>query len=541
MCRTRGTCARLPIRSAQAKRFGAIFDQLRVADLATFPRTSDLPNFSWLRSVGTAVWGGNTIRECLLTTPKKQAKTTGGALLFLAAFLSDQAPNQQYTILAPSVGIAALAFDAIHGAIEADQTLRDLLHVRPYVREIESRKTGSKLAVKAFERSAATGLKGSILLDESWLLGEKAQSHKLRAQIRGALAASPTAKILHITTTSDDVPRGTWAELLAYARSVRDGRVIAPGFLPVIYEPWPGCDPWTDETAWPCLLPSFPHIADAAFYRSVIAEANQSGPDAVARDKAQFFNVTAETAMAGADGWSVARILASLTGRLTEADLFRQADSIAAGIDLGGLSDLSAITFLGLAPDRSWLVATRCWASPSVWERNSPIKTALPDFMNDGDLIPCAPGDDLPGILGLLDQARDTGKPKVVGIDPAGASQLADELDQMPGFRVVTDPGAVGWSGDVPVIGISRSARSLVTPIRTFERMAEAGRVLLSDQRILGWSLANVRLARSGAAEYLDRSRQSEKIDPVAALLDAVAAHGIVPEQMTADVSAWIG
>ena len=100
-----------------------------------------------------------------------------------------------------------------------------------------------------------TGLRGSVLVDELWLTGENASTDRLRAQIRGALASDPTAKIVYISTVSGTLPRGMFANLLEYGRNVRDGKIIDDSFLPVFYEPWPGCpDPMKDESVWPLIL-----------------------------------------------------------------------------------------------------------------------------------------------------------------------------------------------------------------------------------------------------------------------------------------------
>lgn len=533
--------AKLPMRTKKAKRFAAIFDRLRVGDLDGEPMTSELPNTSWVRDIGMAVWGGNTVKECLICCPKKQSKSTFGSLLFLAAFLAETKPRQTFTILAPSIGIAGITFAAIEAAIQADQTLSDLCHVRSYTREITNRDTGATLTVRAFEKSASTGLKGSVLLDESWLLGEKATGQKLRAQIRGALAASDTAKIVHLTTTSDDPPRGFWADLLSYARQVRDGEVMDPAFLPVIWEPWPDCpDPFEDESVWPKLMPSFPHIAAPEFYRSMIAEAKASGPAAIARDKAQFFNWTPETASAGADGWLVADMLPRLVERISIADLFAQSDVIAAGCDLGGLSDLSSLEFLGVKGDR-WMVAARAWATPTVWQVNTSSASAFDDFVADGDLVRIEPGQDLDGILDLLEQARDTGKLTALGIDPAGAQQLTDHLAATPGFQIVADPDDLSGFGDVPILGVGQTALKLSPALRTIERQADQGLLRVSDARLMQWSFGNVRIGRHGAADHVDRSRQQDKIDVIAAILDAVSVYLVVPEPIAFDTACLMG
>lgn len=535
--------ARLPINTPEAKRFGAIFDKLRVGDLAGSPKTSELPNFGWLRDAGCALWGGPTIRECLLSCGKKNSKSNGGALLFLAAFLANKTPRQQFTILAPSIGIAEICFGAVTAAIESDPELAQLTHVKGYTRTIEHRRLGSILSVKAIDKSATTGLKGSVLLDESWLLGEKSTATKAMAQVRGAIASNPDAKLLHISTTSDDVPRGTWAELLRYARGVRDGRIDDPAFLPILYEYWRELEPndFPPEEDWPKLLPSFPHIAGPEYYRSAIASSVENGAAGIALTKAQLFNITPETAMAGAESWSVARVLPKITTPgLSIESIVETCESVAVGVDLGGFDDLTAITAIGVVSDQ-WHVATRAWATDGVWKGNQSSRTIFDDAVAAGDLFRIEPGDDVPAIIDILRDANSAGKLAVVGMDGAGAADLLDLLEVETGFQIVTDPDQTEGYGTTSVMGISQTARGLHPALKSLERKAEAGRLRISDQPLLAWCLANTRIARVGAADAIDRSRRQDKIDCVAALLTGTAALLIRPKVDEFDVEALVG
>lgn len=532
----------LPVDTAEARRFGEIFDRLRVADVAGQPKTVDLPNMAWVKTIGQALWGSSAIRQALVCTAKKQSKTSSGSLLFGTAFLGDKLPGQQYTILAPSKDIADKAFQAIWGAIKADAYLSGKIYPREYVRELEKLETGTKLNVIAYDKSAATGLKGSVLVDESWLLGEKPTAQSTRAQIRGALLSSPYAKILQISTTSDDIPRGAWADLISYARKVRDGLILDASFLPAIWEPWEGCpDPFEDESVWPMLLPSFPHISGPEDYRGIISEAKNAGPSAIIRDKAQFFNLSPGMHAVGDKGWKVARMAHHVSGPLTIDDLIERSQQIAAGVDLGSLDDLSSLTFLGEDKTGRWLVAGHSWATQSAWEYNKPSASLFDDFVDQGELTKCEPGEDIGGIFALLEAARATGRLRGIGIDPAGAADLAEAFEESPGYQLVTDPKDVGWSGDVPVLGVGQTAFKLMPALRTIERKVEQRKILLSSSPLLQWSLSSAVMRRAGAAEAIERASPERKIDPVAALLDATTVFLAIPPKKKFDPLSLIG
>ena len=336
--------------------------------------------------------------------------TSGGAMLCLSAFLAFETPNMGYTLIAPTLSIANFAFEQIAGSLRADPELELLVKIVDYKKEIVHRINGAKLMVRPASLSAITGLKGSVFLDELWVFGGITRGQKLRQQLRGALAANPMARGLYITTQSDHPPQGLFRTMLSYARKVRDGEIHDPSFLPVLFEPWPGCDPWLDSTVWPCLLPSYPHIAGPEFYRGVINEAIVGGPSMIAEAKSQMFNVEISSGMSGA-AWIAARIPPSL--RDPEIDLnwiIENCDRIAVGIDLGGSVDLTALTVVGEL-NKVYHVWCRAWISQDgMMESNlsEQSKAALEQFQEqDGDLVFINPGEDIPEIVGICEQVNE--------------------------------------------------------------------------------------------------------------------------------------
>jgi len=505
----------LPMQTESADKMSAIFKRLRMPDLPGQPRIGDLEGGEWIDYVARAVWGGREVREAFICIAKKQSKSAHGGLMFFSAFLADKIPTQRYTCIAPTIAIARLVFDIIVGAIDADPTLASVLIVRRHVREVEHRNTGSILRVLPFSPEALTGLRGNVLLDEVWLLGTKMAGEKLRAQLKGALAATPSAKLIYITTTSDTIPVGMFAQLLKYARAVRDGDVVDPTFLVAIWEPWEGCDPWNNEDVWPMLLPSFPHIVQPEFYRSVIREANNSGPSAIVRDKAQFFNVTAEENIQG-ETWVISEYLPSVsTRKVTLDEIITKCNSVAIGIDLGGADDLSAATVIGQDADTSiWYVWAKAWATKLAMTRNPKIAAKLQDFVNDGDLDVIENGGDVVPMVDLCIKVREAGVLHGIGIDPAGAADLVDALVEAE-FDTESD--------EPEVMGVGQTAYRLNAAVETFERRVLEGRAEIDNSRLLRWCFGNTVIVQRGQARGIEKNLPTDKIDPISATLDATA------------------
>src|SRR5690606_25794164 len=116
----------LPIDEARGARAVAIFDKLRLADVPGTPTLAEAAG-DWFRDIVRNLFGAvdpvtraRWIREVMLLVPKKNSKTTNGALLMVTALLMNERPRGQLIMTAPTHDIAELAYDAAAGAIDLD-------------------------------------------------------------------------------------------------------------------------------------------------------------------------------------------------------------------------------------------------------------------------------------------------------------------------------------------------------------------------------------------------------------------------------------
>src|SRR6187399_665420 len=86
----------LPLDLVEGNRAVAIFDKLRLHDVAGTPTMAEAGG-DWFRAILRALFGSidpatkqRMIRELLLLVPKKNAKTSQGALLMLTALLLNE-------------------------------------------------------------------------------------------------------------------------------------------------------------------------------------------------------------------------------------------------------------------------------------------------------------------------------------------------------------------------------------------------------------------------------------------------------------------
>ncbi len=90
------------------------------------------------------------------------------------------------------------------------------------------------------------------------------------------------------------------------------------------------------------------------------------------------------------------------------------------------------------------------------------------------------------------------------------------------------------------LFGIGQSAFRLATAVRSLERRAEQETVQFADQGLMKWALGNVVVGQRGNSPTIEKDRALDKIDPVAALLDAATVAVTQRSKTLGDISHWI-
>lgn len=239
----RSLIPRLPIDVSRGERAVAVFNKLRLADVGGTPTLAEAGG-EWFRDIVRVLFGSldpvtkqRMIRELMLLVPKKNSKTTNGALLMLTALILNTRPNASLIMTAPVQDVAELAFDAAAGAIRLDPVLEKTFHIQDHKKTIKHRVTGAELEIMTFDPAVLTGQKPvAVLIDELHVVARMAKAKRALRQLRGGMLPFPEAFMAFITTQSDEPPMGAFKEELTKARAIRDGKRQARGMLPVLYE-----------------------------------------------------------------------------------------------------------------------------------------------------------------------------------------------------------------------------------------------------------------------------------------------------------------
>jgi phage terminase large subunit-like protein len=507
----------------------AVFNKLRLADVPGTPTMAEAGG-DWFRDIVRALFGAldertrqRMIRELFLLVPKKNSKTTNGALLMLTALLLNERPNASLIMTAPVHDVAQLAFEAAQGAIALDPVLERKLHVRDHLKTIVHRETKAELAIMTFDPSVVTGQKPVYsLIDELHVISKMSKASSALRQLRGGMHPFPEGFLAFITTQSEEPPSGVFKDELTKAREIRDGKRQG-AMLPVLYE-FPDDmqrdpeKPWKDPANWALVTPNAGRSISIPRLVEDMQDAESKGEGELRAWASQHLNVEIGIALhhdrwVGADYWEQCGIVLSLD------DMLKRCDVVTFGIDGGGLDDMLGACALGReAGTGRWLHWAHAWIHPIVLERRKSEAERFEQFEREGDLtIVEHVGDDVEQVSEIIDRIERAELLDNIGVDPAGIGDMVDAI-------------AAKKIDEKRIIGVPQGWK-LVGTIKTAERKL-AGRELLHGSRpMMAWVVSNAKVEPRGNNIIITKQISgSAKIDPLMATFNAVALMSMNPK-----------
>jgi phage terminase large subunit-like protein len=506
-----------------------VFNKLRLADVPGTPTMADAGG-DWFREIVRALFGSidpvtrqRAIRELFLLVPKKNSKTTNGALLMLTALLLNQRPNATLIMTAPVQDVAQLAFDAAAGAVALDEVLSKKLHVREHLKTIVHRETKAELQIMTFDPSVLTGQKPvAALIDELHVVAKMSKASSALRQLRGGMLPYPEAFMAFITTQSEEAPAGVFADELQKARDIRDGKREG-AMLPVLYE-FPrdvqqSREQWTDPDRWAMVTPNAGRSVQISRLEEEFEVAKATSEAELRAWASQHLNVEIGVALmsnswAGAEYWE-----RQGTAGLTLEALLSRCEVVDIGIDGGGLDDLLGFCVLGRERHTgNWLAWFKAWAHPIVLERRKAEASRFLDFARNGDLVLVEEiGQDVQQVAQLVSQVLASGLLDKVGVDTFGIGAVVEALVE------------IGVEQE-QIVGISQGWK-MAGAIKTAERRLAEGALHHGDTPLMAWCVGNARVEPKGNAVMITKQAAGfAKIDPLMALFNAVALMSLNPQ-----------
>lgn len=551
--------------------FAPLFHESQVAALETFDAlvmvdAANSPTFGevcrpWIRDFVAQIFGAydpetgvRHITEFFLLISKKNGKSTTAAAIMLTALIKNWRLEAEFIILSPTKEVADNSFKPAAAMVRADPELTELLMVQDHTRTITHRVTGATLKVVAADSATVSGKKAvGILFDELWLFGKMANAEDMMREAIGGLASRPEGFVIYLTTQSNEPPTGVFKTKLEYARSVRDGTVDDPAFLPVIYE-FPEAMIEADEHKLPenfyITNPNMGASVNEAFLKREYRKAQEEGEESVRGFLAKHLNVEIgmnlrKDRWPGAEVWIKSK---HTLAQITIQYLINMCEVIVGGIDGGGLDDLLGLALLGrtrnefeyvipahkdketgeLVPEEGgkrklWLLFTHAWAHPSVLERRKDIESKLRELEKLGQLtLVDIIGQDVEELADMVKQVHDAGLLWQIGLDPNAIGGVMDAI-----LQVGVD--------DERLVSVNQGYR-LAGSIKTTERKLAEGVLQHGDTELMRWSVGNAKVKVVGNAIVVTKQVSgTAKIDPLMATFNAVQLMSLNPEAMLPD------
>ncbi|TKV15606.1 terminase large subunit [Citrobacter sp. wls615] len=522
-----------PIYPEQAEIALNIFKQLKIVDAPGSPTFGE-SCANWVFDLVAALFGSydaetgrRHITEVFVLIPKKNSKSTLAAGIMMTALLLNWRQAAGYTIIAPTVEVATNAFNPARDMVKRDDDLDDLCQVQTHIRTITHLVSDTTLKVVAADANTVSGIKSvGTLIDELWLFGKQANAEDLLREAIGGLASRPEGFVMYTTTQSNEPPAGVFKQKLQYARDVRDGKIIDPNFLPVIFEHPPEMVANGDHLLlenMPMVNPNLGYSVDEQFLNREFRKAKEAGQEAFRGFMAKHANIEIGLALR-ADRWAGADFWEQQAERVSFEDIIQRSEVITVGIDGGGLDDLLGLSITGRDKDtRKWLSWSHAWAHEIMLERRKSEISKLRDFEKAGDFtIVKRVGQDTEQVAEYVSRIYEADLLDKIGIDPAGVGQILDALVE---------------AGIPPelVVGISQGWR-LGGAIMTTERKLAEGVLIHGGQPMMAWCVGNARVEPKGNAILITKQASGKgKIDPLMALFNAVSLMALNPEAKKQD------
>lgn len=518
-----------PLFPESAREAAEFRHKLKIVDVGDGHATIGQIGAGWAEDVANAVFGAydpdtgkQLIREAFVLISKKNAKSTEAASIMLTVLKMNWRQSAEFIILAPTKEVADNAYAPARDMVKADPQLDSMMQVQDHIRTIKHLGTGATLKVVAADSNTVGGIKAAVVLvDEIHLFGKNPNAAKMLLEATGGLASRPEGFVLYLTTQSDEPPAGVFASKLMYARKVRDGEIVDPQFLPILYE-FPKhmieSEAYLDPANFHMTNPNLGKSASIEFIEREIRRARETGPHEMLIVLSKYLNIEIGMALR-TDRWAAADFwLAQNNPLITFQAMRDMCEVISVGIDGGGLDDLLGLSIVGRATGGGkWYSWSKAWAHPSALQRNLKEASKMEDFSRDGDLVLVKRiGDDVTEVCDIVEQIYEWGLLDKIGVDPVGIGAIFDELvaREIPEDRIV---------------GISQGWK-LGGAIKTAERRLAAGDMEHAVQPLMNWSVSNCRVEpRANSILITKAASGSAKIDPVMALFNAVSLMALNP------------
>lgn len=450
--------------------------------------------------------GSRRYYEILIYVPRKNGKTELLAAIILYILFCDGETGAQIYSAASTEKQAGIVFKAAKKMIKASEIMQE--HCTVYESVITHHLTDSFFQPTVASEKATHGYNAQcVVVDEL---------HACEERVVSVLASSQTARfqpLFFYTTTADFDRPSICNKVHKRASKVRDGDIKDPGFLPVIYEADRKKDDWHDEEVWKKANPNYGVSLNVRMFKVEYQKACLE--KSYENDfKRLHLNMRTEQSERWIDLvlWDKCGTMPLgheiFRGHPDELEKFKGRPCFS-GLDLSDTIDTTSLVLV--FPEDDFKVITYLWIpEDSANQKEKDDKVPYNEWAEDG-WIEKTPGNriDYAFIRQKIIDVCEVVDMKEIGFDPYNATQLSIDLTENEGL---------------PMKMVRQGFVTMNEPCKRVEADMAKGILHHGGNPVLRTHASNVMIKKDPAGNIkIDKSKSSEKVDAMAALVDAYA------------------
>jgi phage terminase large subunit-like protein len=458
------------------------------------------PLFGWKRADGTRRY-----RTMYCEVPRKNAKSTTGAGIALYLLFSDGEMGAEVYSAAGDREQAAIIFEIAKQMVEQEPRLKSRCEI--YRRSIVYPRTGSAYHVLSADVPTKHGKNShGVIFDE---LHVQPNRH-LYDVLKTSMGSRRQPLMVMFTTAGHDRESICWEEH-SYALKVRDGIIKDDTYLPVIYSA-ADTDDWTDPKVWTAANPGLGISIKLAYLEEECERAKESPAY-----QNTFRNLYLDQWTEQSTRWIDMALWDACSEPVNEREL--EGRECYGGLDLASTTDIAA--FVKLFPptddDQRWRVLCRFWVPKENMRKRSDRDRVPYAVWSQQELIEPTEGNiiDYDVIRKRIGEDGQRFNIREIAFDRWNATQLTTQLAG-DGFTMV--PFGQGF-------------QSMAAPCEELRKLLVSHQLAHGGNEVLAWMASNVAVKQDPAGNLKpDKSKSSEKIDGIVALIMALGRAMVRPE-----------
>ena len=441
--------------------------------------------FGWVREDN----GLRRYREVFCYMPRKNGKTSLCAGLSCYIFFCDDEPGAEGYCAAGDREQASITFNIARQMVQAEPLLANQCKIYKGHRAITIEDEGitfKPISADAYNKHGYNS--HFVIFDEL-----HTQPNRDLVDVLETSMGSRRQPLMIYITTADIKGESICNEKLAYAKSVRDGTLPDPTFLPVIYEATED-DDWTDPELWARVNPG---LGDCLKFEYLERQYKKAVDEPAFENTFKRLHLNMQTgASSGAFSISSWDKCPEVPDRVPDKAL------CFAGLDLASTMDITAL--IALYPELDNLVVPYFW----VPVEHKEVKRSYARWIQQG-FIHTTPGnvtdyDFIRERINLLSK----GCRFELAVDPWNSRHLSTQLSEQDGINVVE---------------FRQGYISMNEPTKELSRLIMQGKIGHNGHPVLRWMIDNAEAMTDAAGNIKLSKKHSEgKIDGAIALVMAV-------------------